>query len=557
MRLLRNSLIFLLLAFFFLFLIVPLYSVVEEGLRPDYLLEALRNPVYMEGLWNAFLIALCVTGLVALISIPLAVLADRYDFAGKTWINGLILLPLILPPFVGALGFQQVFGQLGALNALLANLGFFESGQGPDWLGNNRFAVVCLIEALHLYPILYLNLSTVLANIDPALHDAARNLGASPWRRFRQITLPLVRPGMFAGGIIVFIWSFTELGTPLMLGYTRVAPVQIFRGVTELGSNPIAYSLVVILLVVSAVLYLISHYLFGESDSGTVSKGASGGAAVRLTGWKGVLPMVAFGAVTLFAILPHVAIILISVSGDWYGTVLPSEFTSAHYRDALGHVFVVPSIINSLKFALSATVLAIGAGLLTALIVVRWKPRGWQAIDVLSMMPLAVPGIILAFGYLSMATRYEWMRQLFDPVENPTFLLIIAYAVRRMPYVVRAGVAGLQQTPVDFEQAAAGLGASPWTVLRRITFPLIVANLIAGGVFAFSFSMLEVSDSLILAQKTAYFPITRAIYELSQILGSGHYIACAFGVWAMVFLAVSLFAVTRILGRKMGALFRF
>jgi iron(III) transport system permease protein len=557
MGLLRNSLIFLLLAFFFLFLIVPLYSVVEEGLRPDYLWEALRNPVYLEGLWNAFLIALCVTAVVALISIPLAVIADRYEFAGKSWINGLILLPLVLPPFVGALGFQQVFGQLGALNALLAHLGFFETGHGPDWLGNNRFAVVCLIEALHLYPILYLNVSTVLANIDPALHDAARNLGATPWRRFRQITLPLVRPGMFAGGIIVFIWSFTELGTPLMLGYTRVAPVQIFRGVTELGSNPIAYSLVVILLVVSAGLYLLSHYLFGESDAGAVSKGAIGGNAVRLSGWRGALPGLAFGAVTLVAVLPHVAILLLSVARDWYGTVLPSAYTTAHFTDALGHAFVVPSIVNSLKFALSATVLAIGAGLLTALIIVRWKPRGWQAIDVLSMMPLAVPGIILAFGYLSMATRYEWMRQVFDPVENPTLLLIIAYAVRRMPYVVRAAVAGLQQTPVDLEQAAAGLGASSWTVLRRITFPLIVANLIAGGIFAFSFSMLEVSDSLILAQKTAYFPITRAIYELSQILGSGHYIACAFGVWAMVFLAVSLFAVTRILGRKMGALFRF
>ncbi|MFT5128479.1 MAG: iron(III) transport system permease protein [Rhodothermales bacterium] len=557
MRILRNSLIFLLLVFFFLFLIVPLYSVVEEGLRPDYLWEALRNPVYLEGLWNAFLIGLTVTTIVALIAIPLAVMADRYEFAGKSWVNGLILLPLILPPFVGALGFQQVFGQLGAFNALLTHLGFFDAGLGPDWLGSNRFAVVCLIEALHLYPILYLNLSTVLANIDPALHDAARNLGATPWRRFRQITLPLVRPGMFAGGIIVFIWSFTELGTPLMLGYTRVAPVQIFRGVTELGSNPIAYSLVVILLVISAGLYLLSHYLFGESDAGAVSKGSSGDATVKLRGWRSALPGVAFLAVTAVAVLPHLAIILLSASQDWYGTLLPSAFTSGHYSDALGHAFVVPSIINSLKFALTATVLAIGAGFLTALIVVRWKPRGWQAIDVLSMMPLAVPGIILAFGYLSMATRYEWMRQLFDPVENPTFLLIIAYAVRRMPYVVRAGVAGLQQTPIDLEQAAAGLGASPWMVLRRITFPLIVANLIAGGVFAFSFSMLEVSDSLILAQKTAFFPITRAIYELSQILGSGHYIACAFGVWAMVFLAVSLFAVTRILGRKMGALFRF
>jgi iron(III) transport system permease protein len=556
MTVFRSSMMVLLLAFFGVFLFLPLYIVVAEGLRPALVAEVITNPVYLQGLLNSGAIAVVVTALVAVISLPLAVIADRFEFPGKGWVNGLILLPMVLPPFVGALGFNQIFGQLGALNALLATLGLCEAGEGPDWLGQHRFWVVCLIEALHLYPIFYLNVSTALANIDPSLDEAARNLGASQWQRFRRVTLPLVRPGLFAGGIIVFIWSFAELGTPLMLGYTQVTAVQIFNGITEVESNPLPYTLVVVLLVVTSGLYMLSNLMFGVHDQSMVSKGGMGRRGTRLAGWRRLLPGLAFGGVTFAAVLPHLGVLLLAVSRDWYNTVLPSAYTADHFQAALSHANVVPSIIKSLHYSLLATLLAVGAGMLVALLVVRWRPPGWRLIDIFAMLPLAVPGIILAFGYLSMATRYDWLRSWLDPRANPTLLLIIAYGVRRLPYVVRACVAGLQQTPVELEHAAANLGANGATVLRRIVVPLIAANVIAGSLFAFSFSMLEVSDSLILAHKAQYFPITRALYELAGILGAGPAIGCAFGVWAMVFLGATIFAGTRLLGSKMGALFR-
>jgi iron(III) transport system permease protein len=171
------------------------------------------------------------------------------------------------------------------------------------------------------------------------------------------------------------------------------------------------------------------------------------------------------------------------------------------------------------------------------------------------MLPLAVPGLVLAFGYIAMTQKGHFFHFL-DPVENPTVLLVVAYAVRRLPYVVRAAAAGLQQTSVSFEEAAASLGSGPLTRFRRITVPLISANLIAGGILAFSFSMLEVSDSLILAQRSMYFPITKAIYELSMLLGQGQALAAALGVWTMVFLGTSLLVASILLGRRLGALFR-
>ena len=135
-------------------------------------------------------------------------------------------------------------------------------------------------------------------------------------------------------------------------------------------------------------------------------------------------------------------------------------------------------------------------------------------------------------------------------------MLIIAYSVRRLPYVVRSAVAGFQQTSVSLEEAAQNLGASPARTLRRITIPLIAANLIAGGLLAFAFAMLEVSDSLILAQQQPHYPITKAIYSLLSALGDGPFLASALGVWAMIFLAITLIGASLALGKKLGALFR-
>jgi iron(III) transport system permease protein len=126
-----------------------------------------------------------------------------------------------------------------------------------------------------------------------------------------------------------------------------------------------------------------------------------------------------------------------------------------------------------------------------------------------------------------------------DPVQNPLILLVLAYAVRRLPYVVRSAIAGFQQASISLEEAAQNLGARPLRALRRITLPLIGGHLFSGALLAFAFAMLEVSDSLVLAQKQADYPIAKAIYELSGVLGEGPYLAAALGVWAMVFLGLT------------------
>src|SRR5258708_40266097 len=143
---------------------------------------------------------------------PLAWLSDRYEFPGKKIFGALVLAPLILPPFVGAIGIKKIFGQAGALNAALADLGLMR--EPIDWLGLGRFWGCVLLIGLNLYPVLYLNLTAALANIDPAMEESAENLGCTGWRKFRRVTLPLILPGLFAGGGVVFIWAFSEFGGP-------------------------------------------------------------------------------------------------------------------------------------------------------------------------------------------------------------------------------------------------------------------------------------------------------------------------------------------------------
>lgn len=548
--------------FFACFFLYPIWHTVHEAfvtpegrLTGAYLAELFRNPLYLEGLANSFWMGLFSTLPALVIALPLALVNHGWKFPGRELLNALVLVPLILPPFVGALGIRQFLGQAGVLNAFLIDLGLMDPSQPHDWLGGGRLAGIVLMNALHLYPIAYLNLTAALANLDPALEEAAENLGCHGFRRFVRVTLPLIMPGLFAGGTIIFIWSFTELGVPLVFDYDRVTSVQIFEGIKDLSGNPFPYALVVVMLAATTLLYLAGKWLFGRDNFAGSGRASTGRHLRPAGGGRSMFAVGLFSLVTLVAILPHLGVILLSVAGDWYQTILPTGLTGQHYLDALGHPLTLSSIGNSLRYASLATLVDLILGIGIAYVVVRTRLPGRQLLDAMAMMPLAVPGLVLAFGYLAM-TREGQAFDFLIRAEDPLLILVIAYAIRRLPYIVRSAAAGFQQTSVSLEEAAQNLGCPPLRSLRRITLPLISANLIAGGLLAFSFAMLEVSDSLILAEQQQHFPITKAIYALVNSLGTGPNLASALGVWAMVFLAVTIVGAGLILGKRLGALFR-
>jgi len=558
-----SILIFLVMtAFFACFFAYPIWAALEAAFRGpnheftlEYITEVFLNELYREGLWNSFIIAVWTTLGSLVIALPLAVCYVRFAFPGRALLNSLVLMPMILPPFVGAIGIKAMLGQAGALNSLLINFGLMDAMHPTDWLGQQRMLGIILMEVLHLYPIIYLNAAAALSNLDPALEEAAANLGCNAWSRFWRVTMPLIMPGVFAGGTIVFVWSFTEMGVPLLFDYDRVTAVQIFRSINDLSGNPFPYALVTVMLVFSTLFYLTSKLLFGSSSASGGGRATTGRETITLPLGLGWACTAFFAGVTFLAVLPHLGVVLLSFSKDWYGTVIPHTLTLAHYGDALGHELTLSSIANSLKYSSLAMLVALVLGIGVAYVSVRTRIWGRQILDAMAMLPLAVPGIVMAFGYLAMTREgqpFHWLML----GEDPILLLVIAYAVRRLPYVVRSAAAGFQQVSPTLEEAAQNLGARPEKALWRITLPLVAPNLVAGGLLAFSFAMLEVSDSMILAQQAAHFPITKAIYSLVLSLGSGPNLASALGVWAMTFLAVTILGAGVILGKKLGGLFR-
>lgn len=546
------------------FLVLPVLKTISSGFFSDGALSSywfgrvVSNPFLMSELGNTLLLAVMTTFFSLVLSLPLAVIRTRYSFPGLGLLSVMVLVPLILPPFVGAIAMKRFLGQFGVLNLILEKVGLvdFSRALPPDWLGSGLAGVV-ILQSLHLFPILYLNLSAALANVDPAYHQAARNLGASSWKAFFRVTLPLIRPGLFAGGTIIFIWSFTDIGTPSIIGYDHLTPVTIFKELANAEVNPRTFGLVFIMLSTSVTLYLLGKFLFGRGIAGESAKAATAAETRRLGRLAGFLAWLLFGGVIFVAILPHLGVLFLGIADHWVNSILPERYTARHLLFVVTSPDTMGSIINSLKYAGVSTATDIVLGSLAAWLIIRTRIYGRSLLDGLCMLPLAVPGLILAAGYVAM-TAPGTALEAIGPTRNPFVILVIAYAIRRLPFMVRGVSAGLQQVPEAMEEAARNLGASTLKTVFQITVPLLAANIIAAGVLTFAFQMLEVSDSLILAQTTDFYPITKQIYRLATSTGSPEATsqAAAMGLYGILLLGATMGLASLLLGKRLGMIFR-
>jgi iron(III) transport system permease protein len=554
--------------FFFVALLYPLsFSLIEAVREPasgHWTLKHLLRifaPDAPQWRWilNSLLLAGVVTLSCACIAYPLAYLQARSTFWKQRLLSGLLLVPLVLPPFVGAIGLRRMLAKYGALNLGLMHLGLVNPAQPIDFLDNFRFFGVALVMILHFYPLIYLNLVAAISNIDPSLFESAKGLGAGPWRTFRKVLLPLSWPGLAAGGSLVFIGAFTDLGTPLIFGYQETVARQIYSLANEQVGNPAAPALVAVVTGIVLLLFLLARRPAGWSAGASGgAKGQARGERRRLSGTASLLAVAGHILIIGLALLPHLAVLLSAIGERWFMTALPPAYTTRNLSEALSHPLALASMRNSLLYSFGSTSLDVLLGLLCAWAIAR--RGGWlgRLLDIFSLAPLAVPGLVLAFGYVGAYARiYSGKHALgsFTFEISVGVFLIMSYAVRRLPYTVRACVAGPEQTPRVLEEAASGLGAKPGAVLRRITLPLILPSVVAGGILAFSFAMLEVSDSIILATKPADYPLTKAIYALFANPGNGDQLASALGLVALLFLALSLLAAGAFLGKKWGQLF--
>jgi iron(III) transport system permease protein len=386
------------------------------------------------------------------------------------------------------------------------------------------------LQAIHYFPFILLNVSASLANIDRAMEESAQNLGASGFRLFRRIVFPLAMPGFVAGASLVFIKVFDDLATPLLLNVKDMLAPQAYLRITSIGINdPMGYVISVVLIAVSMGAMALAALATRGRDYATVQRGGGGLAKRKMGGLDKVLAYTVVFAILALTLAPHLGLILLSLATVWSFSPLPDGYTLGHY----GKVFAeTPQYVwNTLLYATLAGVIAVTVGSAIAWVVQRTKIPGRMALDYIAMGALAVPGVVIGIGYLR--AYYGVVLPNGQSLATFWFVIVIALAVRRLPYALRACTAGLQQVSPQLEEAAENLGATKGRTVRRILLPLMAGGMLAGFVTAFATASVELSATMMLVQSTADAPLAYGLYVYMQS-PAGRGAGAALGMIAVV-----------------------
>ena len=522
-------------AFLALFLLWPTATVIyvaftEKGGGAFTLVnfvDFFRTDLFLRSFWNSLYVsAMAVVG-ASVLALPLAYITSRFTFRGTVLIQTLGFLPLIMPPFVGAVAMQLFFGRNGSVNLLL-----------DDWFGfkiafMDGLNGVIFVQSIHYFPFILINLSAALRNIDSSMEEAAQNLGASGFRLFRRIVFPLAMPGYIAGASLVFVKVFDDLATPLLLNVKDMLAPQAYLRVTSIGiADPMGYVISVVLIVASVAAMAASALATRGIDYSTVQRGGGGLTRRALRPFESALAYFAVTLILLLVLAPHAGLLLLSFSTIWSFSPLPDGFTVAHYARVFGESSLY--IKNTLIYASLAGLIDVVFGTAIAYLVLRTKLIGRNALDWAASAALAVPGIVLGIGYL----RAFYGVQLWDgtPLASLWLIIVLALAIRRLPYALRACYAALQQISVSLEEAAENLGATKLRTVRRIVMPLMMGGILAGFVTSFATAAVELSATLMLVQSNSDAPLAYGLYVLMQS-SAGRGPGAALGVIAVVLVA--------------------
>jgi len=515
-----------------------------------------KDLVYISGvdlgvIPNTLVVASLTAFFTTMIGVFFAFVFARYKFPGCNALRILLLIPVISTPFVGAIGLRRMISAEGVLNTL-----FYEKLHLlPFKIQIDGLAAVVVVQTLMFYPIVMLNAFTAFINIDPTLEEQAENMGASGFKLFKSITLPLALPGIEAGALLVFILSLEDLGTPIVFVGSNAEKLLTYQIFTKIFSPtglivPEATALAVILLVTSMIVFLAIRKYVSLRAYATISRGGVWQPRVKeISVWKAA-PIYLLAAILLFfATLPHIGVFLLTFSEKWRGA-LPEEYTLRHLKYIFSDKMTFSAIKNSLLYSGAATLLIVVLGVSAAYLISRRKVKGVDLLDFIVTMPIAIPGIVIATGLF-----FTFLETPLSPIINPAPLLIAAYTVRKFPFTIRAAYAGLEQTHEALEEAALNLGAGSARVFLTIVIPLITANILAGAMLSFVYCMSEVSTSLVLGgTRPPYAPMTWKMYDLMYALAGGYNAAAAMGVLLMTLQFAMIVGSNLLLKKRVSAI---
>src|SRR2546427_4194142 len=429
--------------FLAVFLVYPLTRIFYDAFSDDagrltvrHFAAFARDGFYVRSLWNSLLLGLGTVAGTSVLGFAIAFLLVRYDFAGRNLFSYLTLIPIISPPLVGVLGFTFILGRAGTVNVLL-----------EDWFGLARpvnfvygLHGVLLVETLHLFPMITLNVVDALAKIDPALEEAAESVGARGWTKLVRITLPLTTPGYVAGALLVFIWTFSDFATPLVLGVHDLLASQAYLNIVQFVDRRLFRMGIVIsaLMVLLAVLFLVAARRYvAIKDYSSLSY--SRVARRRLSGPGQVLAVAFLSFVMLLSFIPYLGVGLASVGKGWSLTPFPLRYTLGYFERVI--VETPKYVVNSFLYSTVAVLLCVAIGVPIAWILARTRLPGRDTLDGLNTRILAIPGTAIGIAYIR-AFHFD-LPLVGRGLTSLWIILPLVLAIRRLPYTVRGSYASL------------------------------------------------------------------------------------------------------------------
>ena len=486
--------------------------------------------LFRESFWNSIYVGGMSVLVASAFSMPLAYFTSRFEFRGAVIIQSLGIIPLIMPPFVGAVAMLMLFGRNGSINLLLDQWFGFTI---PFMEGLNG---VIFVQSIHYFPFILINLSAALQNIDRSMEESAQNLGCSGLRLFRRIVLPLAMPGYVAGASLVFLKVFDDLGTPLLLNVNNMLAPQAYLRIASIGiKDPMGYVISVFLVVIALSSMWLAMLTLKGKEYATVQKGGGGLAKRRMRPWEKFFAWIIVLVIMGLVLAPHLGLTLLSFGTIWSYSVLPDAITFDHFISIFAET--PEYMTNTVLYSSLAGIIDVVLGTAIAYIVLRTRLIGRQWLDYIAMAAVAIPGLVIGIGYLRTFFGYQvpWL-------ENQSFAtwwvaIVIALSVRRLPYALRACTAALQQVSVSLEESAENLGASKFSTVRKIVIPLMAGGILAGFVTSFATAAVELGMTLMLVSKNSDGPLSYGIYVYMQS-AAGRGSGAALGIVAVLVVGI-------------------
>lgn len=529
------------LALFIIFVVYPIGLILYKSILMDdgtinfgYFTKFFSKKFYWSTLINSFKVTIASTLVSAVLGLIMAYLLKSIKIKGSKYLNIIIVISYLSPPFIGAYAWVQLLGRNGVITRILNSL--FDAKLG----GIYGFAGIVLVFSLQSFPLVYMYVSGALKNLDNSLNEAAESLGCSVVQRVWRVIVPLLTPTLLASSLLVFMRVFSDFGTPMLIGEGyKTFPVLLYSQFMGEVSTDAHYAaaLCVIVVVITLVMFFLQKYIGNRM---TYSMSAlKPMEAQKATGIRNVIAHGFVYLVVFIAILPQLTVFTTSFL-ETKGASYTSQFTLQNYKNIMMPKNI-STITNTYLFGLAAIVLVVILGVLISYLTVRKRSFLTSILDTLTMFPYIIPGSVLGISFLYAFNKNPLL------LSGTAIIIIISLSIRRMPYTIRSSTAIIGQISPSIEEAAISLGSTETKSFIKITVPMMMSGVLSGAIMSWITLISELSSSIILyTSKTQ--TLTVAIY--TEVIRSNFGNAAAYSTVLTITSILSLLLFFKVSGSE-------